>query len=330
MTIEKRGNKWRIVQMHNRKRYYVTLDHKPGKKEAEMLIAEKIQSGDVSANRGDTFETAANKYINLKSNILSPWTIAGYEKIMRSLSSEFIKTKLSDIDGLKVQKEMNDYTTTHAPKTTRNAHGFISAVLKTYNPNLALHTTLPQKDKFESYMPTDIEVKQILDHAKGTKYEIPFRLGFWGMRRGEICAITSDDLNGRTLTINKAKVYDAKNKTYIIRNMPKTTESNRKIEIDPYTADLIRAKEGEIYSGDIHRLYKRLSEIQKELGIPHFRFHDCRAYFATKSAEEGMPEEQIMHIGGWASDNIMKRSYRKAREEKNKEMCNLYASKVFE
>ena len=329
MTIEKHGNKWRIVEMYNGVRYRMSLDYKPTKKEAEQLIAEKIKSGDVSTNHGDTFEDAANKYIKLKSNILSPWTISGYQKIMRSLSPEFMKTRLSDIDGLKVQKEINSYTTSHASKTTHNAHGFISAVLKTYKPNLALHTTLPQKDKYESYMPTDEEIKQILDHVKGTKYEIPYRLGCWGLRRGEICALTSADLDGLILTINKAKVYDTKNKEYIIRPMPKTTESNRKIQIDEVTAELIRAMDGEIYSGDIHRLYKHLSEIQKKLGISHFRFHDFRAYFATKSSEEGMPEEQILSIGGWASTNIMKRRYRKAREEKNKEMCNLYTSKVF-
>ena len=43
MTIEKRGNKYRIKQMVDGKVYTVTVDHKPKNKEAQLLISAQIQ-----------------------------------------------------------------------------------------------------------------------------------------------------------------------------------------------------------------------------------------------------------------------------------------------
>lgn len=82
----------------------------------------------------------------------------------------------------------------------RNHHGFISAVLGIFNPNLKLTTTLPQKIKKEPYIPTDEEIRKILDCAKDTEYEIPVLLACYGMRRSEICALTLEDIDGDTIS----------------------------------------------------------------------------------------------------------------------------------
>lgn len=317
MTIEKHGNKWRIRERNNGVLYMVSLDYKPGQREAQEIIRKKISEGNVRTNASDTFKTAAECYMELKGNILSPWTINGYKTILRALSDRFKATKLINMDAVTVQKEINDYFSTHSSKSTRNAHGFISAVLSVYKPQLTLNTTLPQKAKFEPNTPSEDDIKKILDAAKGSRYEVVFRLGCYGMRRGEICAITSDDLNGNLLKINKAKVKDGK--TYIVRPMPKTTESNREIYVDDALAEMIRSANGEIYPGDPDRINKRLTELQKKLDIEHFRFHDLRAYYASMAHSLGIPDVYIMANGGWASNRIMDRVYKRAFAEKQAE-----------
>ena len=228
MTIEKRGNTGRISEMRDGIRYRITIDYKPSKREAEDLILEHIQNGDVVCKTNDSFEAAAIKYMELKNNLLSPWTISGYKTILRALSPRFKACKLSNIDQIVVQKEINDYSATHSPKSTRNVHGFISAVLSVYKPSLNLHTTLPQKDKFEPNTPSEDDIKRILKEVSGTVYEIPYKLGCYGLRRGEVCAITAADLDGNMLTINKAMVI-SEDGGYEIRQMPKTTDSIRTI-----------------------------------------------------------------------------------------------------
>lgn len=317
MTIDKHGNKWRIRESHQGARYTITLDHKPSKREAQELIQQRISEGRVQADASDTFKMAAERYLELKCNILSPWTITGYRKIINALSDRFKSTKLINLDAVSVQKEINDYSATHSPKSTRNVHGFISAVLKVYKPQLTLHTTLPQKSKFEPNTPSEDDVKRIIETAAGTAYEIPFRLGCYGLRRGEICAITSADLNGNMLKINKAKVKDGK--TYVIRPMPKTTESNREIYIDDTLAAMIRNADGPVYPGCPDRINRHLTDLQHQLGIQHFRFHDLRAYYASMAHALGIPDVYIMANGGWSSTNIMNRVYKRAFAEKQAE-----------
>ena len=317
MTIDKHGSKWRIRQTHQGVMYAVSVDHKPTKREAQELINNRISEGQVKTNASDTFKTAAERYLELKSNILSPWTINGYKTILRALSDTIKATKLINLDEVIIQKEINDYSATHSPKSTRNAHGFISAVLRVYKPQLTLHTTLPQKAKFEPNTPSEDDIKQIIDAATGTPYEVVFRLGCYGMRRGEICAITSADINGNMLRINKAKVKDGGK--YIVRPMPKTTESNREIYVDDHLAAMIRDADGEIYPGDPDRINKRLTELQKKLCLIHFRFHDLRAYYASMAHALGIPDAYIMANGGWASNRIMDRVYKRAFAEKQAE-----------
>ena len=314
MTIEKVGKKWRVKQMHNGITYRVSLDYKPTNKEAQLIIAEKISADDPSGDRRDTFKKSAEKYLQIKSNVLSPSTIRGYNTIIRSISDRFMNTKTCDITQELIQKEINDYSASHSPKSTRNLHGFISAVLTVYKPSLRISTTLPQKRKYEAYTPSEDDIKRILNDVSGTKYEIPFRLGCYGMRRGEICAITDADLNENLLHIDKSKVL-TDDGSWIIKPFPKTTESERTIYIDDELADLIR-KQGYAYKEHPERLSKALKRIQKRLKMPEFRFHDLRAYYASMAHAMGVPDAYIMANGGWSSTNILNRVYKRTFTEK--------------
>lgn len=318
MTIEKHGRKWRIRERYKGKLYMVSVDYKPTHKDAQRLIDEKINQNDFSPKTGMTMKSASNAYIALKNNILSPSSIRGYRSIMKNLSEEFMNTKLSDIAPWDVQKEINDYSVSHSPKSTRNAHGFISAVLRTYKPSMTLNTALPQKVKYEPYTPSEDEVKRILDEVKGTDYEIAYRLGCYGLRRGEICALDSSDLKGNMLSITKSKVMD-ENGNWIIKPIPKTTSSQRTIYIDDRLAKMFKEK-GYAYNDHPNRLNHHLHRLLKRLGIQEFRFHDLRAYYASMAHALGIPDVYIMANGGWSSNHIMDRVYKRAFAKKQAEM----------
>lgn len=313
MTIEKNGNKWRISEMRNGKRYRVSVDYEPTKKQARQLIDEKIKTNTVSNDLRDTFATSADKYIKIKYNVLSPSTIRAYYSMLSNMSDGFKRRKTADITQEDVQKEINDYTVGHSPKSTANLHGFISAILGIYRPNLILHTTLPQKVKFEAVTPSEDTIKRLLSEIKGTDFEIAFRLGVYGLRRGEICALTSDDLEGNLLSINKSKVRDEHGQ-WIIKPIPKTTGSQRTIYIDDDLADLLRAA-GDAYPKNPNKLNQKLTSILTALGVPVFRFHDLRAYYASMAHALGIPDAYIMANGGWTSTNILNRVYKRTFAE---------------
>lgn len=306
MTIDKlpSGN-YRIREMRNGKLYKVIVDHKPGTKEAEELI--KKEQG--SFTDKTAFIAAAETYINSKSNVLSPSTIRGYRAVLRNLDEKFLATPLDKITRLKLQALINEISQTHTPKTVRNVNGFVMSVLKFYGSDVK-SPTLPQKEKKPVYIPTEEEVKAILNEVKGTKYEVAFILGTMGLRRSEICALTKDDLDGNVLTINKALVQDTDNEWVI--KQTKTTESTRTVVVPDYVVNLIN--ESGVVDYGPHAIYQALQRTQRHLGIQQFPFHKLRHFFASYMHDLGYSDKQIQEFGGWKTDQVMKTVYQHAME----------------
>lgn len=295
---------YQIRQMVKGKEYSVTLDHKPTMYEAEQLIKEKSDTKNI------TFEKACRNYIDAKSNILSPSTIVSYESIIRNTSNDLLKTKLPNLNNQIIQQEVNEYAAHHSSKSTRNFNGFLMSVVKFYALNIK-SPNLPPKTPKKVFIPSEEQIKLIYDEIKGTKYEVAIILASMGLRRSEICALTIDDLNGNTLTINKALVYD-KNKQWIVKET-KTEDSTRTIQVPDYVADLIR-EQGYVYEGFPGQIYKRLTDIEKKLGIPHFSLHKMRHFFASYMHQLGYTDKQIQAFGGWKTDGVMKTVYQHEME----------------
>lgn len=327
MKIEKLpSGSYRIRKMYKGEMYTVITDYKPSQKEALQLIAAKLDKVRPSAPKMSFLE-AAKEYINVKKNVLSPSSVNGYLSILRNLSDYFKLLNINDISDIDIQKEINSYSANRSPKTVRNAHGFISAVLGMFRPDLNITTTLPQKLKKDEYIPSDEDVKRILQAAKGTNYEIPIILATFGLRRSEICALTLDDLEGNILKINKALVQNSERK-WVVKST-KTTAGTREIYLPDYVVNLIKER-NEIYSGCPNNIVHFLHRTQSALNIPRFSLHKLRHYYASMSHSLGIPDSYIMASGGWKSDNILKSVYRHALDDKKEEMQKFAAEYINE
>lgn len=208
MKIEKLpSGSYRIRKMYKGKTYTVTFEGKPTQKEAMLEMAKELEKVQ-GKHEIMTFRAAAEKYIESKRNVLSPSTVRDYVTITRQIPETFLSKSIYDITAIDVQSEINRLAKKCSPKTVRNHHGFISAVLGTFCPSLKLTTTLPQKVKNAPYIPSDEDIRRLLDTLKGTEYEIPVILACYGLRRSEICALTVEDIEGDIVHITKAKVLN--------------------------------------------------------------------------------------------------------------------------
>lgn len=327
MTIEKLpSGSYRIKQMYKGKYFSITCDHKPSQKEALMLLSDKMQDADL-VKSSTSFEKCSHKYIESKSNILSPSTIGGYEKVLRQISDNFKNKNIYDITQLDIQQEINRYAAGRKPKTVANMHGFISAVLGLFRPNMNISTTLPQKVKFEPYTPTEDDIKTILEESKSNiDYHIMFQLGVLGLRRSEACCISPDDIEGNLLSIDKAIVYDKDGKL-VIKHMTKTTEGKRTIYLPNQLIEEIKTY-GKQFDKLPSNLVAELHRIQDRKKIQRFRFHDLRHFYASYCHAQGMSDADILASGGWQSDYTMKRVYRHAMEEEKIKNQQNVANKI--
>lgn len=313
MKVEKLpSGSYRVRKMYRGTNYTIVFDHKPTQKEVVESLAEKLNTVQ-EKRRTLTFLDAAEEYIESKRNVLSPSTVRGYKNILRQLPPSFTGKNLWDITALDVQARINALAREKSQKTVRNYHGFISAVLSMFRPSLKLTTTLPQKVKNKPYIPSDEDVQRILEHAQGTRYEVPLVLACYGMRRSEIIALMPEDIDGDVVRIDKALVQDDRGvwKT----KSTKTTAGTREIIIPEHTARRIR-EQGYVYKGGVSSISAYLSKTQDALGIPRFSIHKLRHYFASKLSAMQIPEADILKLGGWESDYIMKSVYRHSMMEK--------------
>ena len=315
MKIEKLpSGSYRIRKTYKGQVYTVIFDCKPTQKEAVVAMAKELEKVQ-QKHEVMTFKLAYERYIESKRNVLSPSTIMGYNTIIRQTTEKFLDKRVSDITALDVQEGINLVAKKCGPKTVRNHHSLISAVLGVFSQNLKLTTTLPQKLKKEPYIPSDEDVRRILEHAKDTEYEIPILLACYGLRRSEICALQLEDIDGDIVHINKAMVPN-ENREWVIKST-KTTASTREVVIPMETADKIRAR-GYIYKGYPNCITNYLKRTERSLGMPQFSIHKLRHYFASKMSAMNVPEADIIRMGGWETDHVMKRIYRHSMEDKDK------------
>lgn len=295
----------------------------PKKKEAELLASQFLMEMDEKKKRKseNLFCDELKKYISTKENVLSPSTIRGYKNIERMLEknySDFYNMKISDMEQEHVQNVISSLAKTKSPKTVRNYHGLISAVL---GSNLNLNTTMPQRIQPDLYIPTDEEIKALVKAVRDTELEIPVLLGAFGMmRRGEICAIDiKKDISGNTIHVHHSLVLGSDKQWHL--KPPKTTTSDRYIEVPEFVIKRIH-EVGHITNLNPHSITLMFQRVLERNNIPHFRFHDLRHYSASIRHALGIPDAYIMADGGWCSDKVLKAVYRHAMSDRKKEMSD--------
>lgn len=246
------------------------------------------------------------QYIDAKRNILSPSTIVGYETVRRNYFQRLMTVPVRELTSDRLQLEVNLMAADKSPKTIRNAYGLISATLALFAPELHFRVTLPSKKRVVYDVPTTEEVYNLLNHASYNLKTAIMLAAFCGLRRGEIVALTSDDVYDNVIHVRSAAVR-MNGKTTV--RQPKTYTSDRYTPIPPFVARHIENMEGRICPIELNSITRRFEELRDKLGYK-CRFHDLRHYYASALHAIGLRDQYIMKLGGWKSDAVLKAVYR--------------------
>lgn len=260
-----------------------------------------------------------DQYIDAKRNILSPSTITNYEKIRRNNFQRLMIVPVRDLTSERLQLEVNLMAAGKSPKTVRNAYGLISATLALFAPDLRFHVTLPAKKQITYQVPTTDEVYDLLTHASTNLKTAIMLAAFCGLRRGEIAALTSDDVRDNVIHVKAAAVRGADGKMTI--KAPKTYTSDRYIPMPKFVRDHIKDKRGRICPIALNSITRRFEELREKLGYT-CRFHDLRHYYASSLHAIGVQDQYIMKFGGWKSDAVLKSVYRGTLDDFEKKSAN--------
>lgn len=266
-----------------------------------------------------TLNEAIQAYVELKSNILSPATIRGYESIRKNKLKNIMNLKLCKITNQMIQAEINNESAVSSPKTVRNIYGLLRTILAQYRPDFRVSVTLPQPKKYEGKSLNGEQIARLLDVIQGDEAEIPILLALWlGLRRSEIIGLKWDNIDfiEHTLTITSAMVPD-KDNNFVLKG-PKTASSERTLKLPDYVYDKLKAadKSSEFVAtlaGDTIR--KRLQRFCRKAGIPEVRLHDLRHTMASIGLMLNISDKYMMERGGWSYEGTMKKIYQHTMKE---------------
>ncbi len=277
-----------------------------------------------------TLGEAIDRYIEIKTNVLSPSTIRGYKALRNNAVPELMRVSLPELTPELIQKEINIFAADKSPKYCRNVHGLISSALKQFRPELQLHTTMPQRKKGSIAIPTEDEMQKLFDYVKGTDAELPIYLGACcGMRRSEILGLKWEDINfdKGTISINEALVLNENNEA--VSKGTKTLAGTRTIRIYPFVrAVLEKAPRNGKYVVNLkgHQIYQRFKSALEACGINHYRFHDLRHYLVSVMLSLNIPKNYIADYVGHETERMIDEVYGHIMSQKKTDVEDILQS----
>ena len=280
----------------------------PTKREAEFLANEWLTGRKILPPAERTVRQCITDYIELKRNVLSPTTIKGYQSLLKNqFSDEFLDLRLSDLDDITIQREINIITVENSPKTVRNANGLLSATLNTYFRQFSYTVTLPKVQRRVRELPRPEDVMPLF---VGTDIEVPVLLAVWlGLRMSEITGLKRSDIVNGKITIQRTRVR-VEGGQIIEKNYAKNVQSRRLLTVPAPILELINQSDGEYVtelSGD--KIYHHYTKIMQRAGYPGVTFHDLRHVNASTMLKLGIPDKYAMERGGWSTASTLKRVY---------------------
>ena len=285
-----------------------------GKKECERLAAEyAVKHSDRGVNV--SIYDAVKTYITAKEKVLSPSTVRSYDLYLKRME-QIDHIMIPAFTVAEAQQWVSTLSIKYSAKYIKNIYGLLSASIE-YSGGHAPSVTFHGSPQAPVHAPCDADVQILLSHIKSRPalYTAVILAAFGGLRRGEICALTEKDIDGNRVSVTKSMVRDSVG-IWHVKKTPKTDTSNRVVilpeEVMPFVTVPIS-----IHPEQVSNRFRRAV---KSCGCKtRFRFHDLRHYYVSIAHALGVPDAYIMQMGGWKTDNVMKRVYRDALPDIMKE-----------
>ena len=311
------GN-WRVqvfAGMEDGKKKYKSFTA-PSRKEAEFQAAQWAMERKERQSGNIRVKDAIDRYIEAKKGTLAPSTYREYLKAAERDFKALHNVKLWDLTSELVQATISEESKTHSAKTVRNMYGLLTASLKMFSPDITLHVELPKKKRREVKIPTDKDVKMLLQHVKGQPIEGAILLAATGsLRRSEVSALTQEDVTEKGVRVSKAMVLDSSRK-WVLKT-PKTDAGYRFSALPPQVIEVVRRC---IPFPNPNGITRQFEKACRECGVEGITFHRLRHYYASVLHFLGVPDQNIMLYGGWSSPQVLQGVYEHALEDKNLEL----------
>lgn len=262
-------------------------------------------------------------------------TYERYGRIIRNINKVFGDMLISDFDVIEAQRRLN---TIASPATKDDCYALLMEMFEKatrirlidYNPIKALEITKHQKKHGKAFT---VEQEQAFIRAcESNKRGLAFIISIYtGLRRGELLALTAEDINFSERTISVSKQYIGGRITE-----PKTASSIRKVPIFDnlykYLVSVDLPKTGRLFPIKEHALREHFQNVLKkaELYEQGFTIHSLRHTFITRCAETGIARHIVQRWAGHATPDMTENVYTHLNTDFEQQQIAIYNSKLTE
>jgi integrase len=256
-----------------------------------------------------TVSEAVQKYIQAKETVLSPATIRTYEQIAKTHLTTIGPVMIDTVTNADLQNWISALSVKLSAKTVKNVYTLVTSAISLYTEK-SFRVTLPTRQPHQYSIPTDADVALLIQEAR-PDLKIAIVLGSCGLRRGEVCALKYMDIlrDFSAIYIHSDMVLD-KNKQWIHKDMPKTSDSVRSVELPPEVIQMLGDGDPDDYvvRSTPAAISDAFARLRNRLGMS-CRFHDLRHSYATRLAASGVHMRVAMELCGWSSVEMAARVY---------------------
>lgn len=295
----------------------------PTKAEAELQASSFATDKKRYSRANLTVSEAVTKYIQAKESVLSPATIRTYEQIAKTHLTTIGPVMIDMVTNADLQNWISKLSVKLSAKTVKNVYTLVTSAISLYTEK-SFRVTLPARQPKQYNIPTDADVALLIKESR-PDLKVAIVLASCGLRRGEICALKYADIlrDFSAIYIHSDMVLD-KNKKWIHKDMPKTSDSVRSVELPPEVIQMLGDGDPDDYviRSTPAAISDAFARLRTRLGMS-CRFHDLRHYSASIMHAIGIPDQYIMQRHGWSSDTVLKSVYRNTLSDKSNQFTHL-------
>lgn len=176
------------------------------------------------------------------------------------------------------------------------------------------------------------EYRHFINLIDNPMHHLAFELLFYtGIRLGELCALTVEDVNTETGTLRINKSLQQRNSVDIVTS-PKTSKGNRTISLPQFLCKEIEVYEKKIYNIQKNSklfpmskcaLYYPMKKYSTLAQVPTIRIHDLRHSHVALLIEQGVQPMIISERLGHESIDITLDTYGHLYPNKQQEIANI-------
>ena len=262
----------------------------------------------------------AKKEKEIEKGLISPSTVRSYKSMRNNLVPEIENIKALKITDRLLQDWIDGISEEHSPKTCKNAYSLIRSSLSEVLPKSTIidwRIQLPYIPSKKVVVPSEHDINTLLEYFNKNDHDMYIACllsAFGTLRRSEVCAITSEDVDrdNNTISVNKALVKTSSG-DWILKKT-KTEGSMRDVSLPEFIIKLL-STEGRLVNITPSALSDRFARAVIRLQISDICFHDLRHYSASIMHSLGANSQYIMQRGGWTVEATLNKHYRGTIDE---------------